>query len=54
MATVKLGISDTEMGKIEKGCRANVIKEMVGLKHDQLMDHLEKEANNGQLFTMNY
>ena len=27
---------------------------MVLLEHDQLMDHLEKQANSGQLFAMNY
>lgn len=31
-----------------------MFKEMVLLKHDQLMDHLEKQANSGQLFAMNY
>jgi len=41
-------------GKIEKRCAANAIKEMVLFKHHQLMDHLGKQANSGQFFTMNY
>lgn len=39
---------------MKKWCGANAIKEMVLLKQDQLWDHLEKQANSGQLFTMNY
>lgn len=36
------------------GRGAELIKETVLLKDNQLMDHLEKQANSGQLFTMNY
>lgn len=39
---------------MKKWCGANAIKEMVLLKHDRLVGHLEKQANSGQLFTMNY
>lgn len=39
---------------MKKWCGENAIKEMVLLKHDLLMGHLEKQANTGQLFAMNY
>lgn len=43
---------------MEKKCGATVIKEIVLFenkkKEDPLTNHLEKQANSGQLFTMNY
>lgn len=43
---------------MEKKCGATAIKEIVLFenkkKEDPLTNHLEKQANSGQLFTMNY